>query len=362
MVPDQRYVDHLAHILAQTGDGLLADARDRATPLFRWTSARLVLGRDVDAAKPLFDKHLGEIAWSDRPNVDLGKCVLLAGAAVLLDRDASDLAATAIARLPTYGPLQENDWHLCQCVLALATLAGDGALEEHWSRACYGVRPDSAAPYTFEMLAITDLSRTRSEPIEIAADATARRIDGDRFYTSAPVVCALHGVARARGTTAPAVLHGRLPRLDQLVFGDGAAPLLKIGPGATAFAAERGGGAALEITVKVTGHGELVPGACDVPPLTHGVFDAINAANERADRSRIAHRAEQQALRDAALLTVGGICRGVLELASDVELSPEHTRRFEDRFMLGFAIAKRHVPGMVARPEFVVRRKPPARK
>jgi hypothetical protein len=363
MTPHQRYFDDVTSTIEEIGDSLFEQARRRATPLFRWVASRVLLGQLPTEAEPLFEEQVASFAWSGDPNVDLGKWTTLTGVAVVLNRDPAELARALIARLPSYQALRETDYQICQCVLSLSMLAGNDALIERWSRACYGVRPDSAAPYTFEVLALAALAwRHPDADLDVAADTAARMIRGDMLYTTAPQVCALQALAARAGAKASALLFGRLQRLDDLAFGSADQPKVTVGPPTSAYVEASGqgpGGAALEITVHAKGHGELIIGPYDIAPLTHGLYEVIVAAIDKADHARLAHRAAQQLLRDQALRKPSGACHGVLDLGTGVEMSPRDVRRLEERFLLGFAIAKHQIGDLAASPRLTVRRQSP---
>ncbi len=192
------------------------------------------------AALPLLTHHREPIQFSGHaPNLirDLKKWSSLSATALLLGENSTDLTHALLRALPAYGRLDAREYLIVQHLIALGSLTDDAAMLAPWRNHAYALDgPDDITapdhlPTTYELLYCTSASVMAGADSDLAlacARMTHRVFLGAPFYTVAPLVLVLTGLATQRGMGLTALLANRCRLRDAEVCEATLAPRMRI--------------------------------------------------------------------------------------------------------------------------------------
>ena len=335
-----------------------SDLRDRAprlaSALYQWCSQRVVLGLDIAAAGPWLDAQLSALAGSDAIVRDLIRSVhLLAAQALLHNEPSSQVVQHTLDRLRGQPSPDYADQRVVSAVLALALASNQGDEIDVWlERALAITSVSEAASIQFELPFLASLGdHVTAQTLDLSARVTARMIHdiswAPPFYSSAPHVLALAVMARKHSKPLASLLLKRLEAMDKIVFTDDQKHRLAFAAPQFEALLDVPGAATLLITLRVSGDGELDPGAYELGPLTGRLAETLQAAAKGPQELPRSRRSAYRQAVVAALNTGEGLVRAVISLGPGVTMSAEQQRFLTQRFEVGWRMARRQLPGLL---------------
>jgi hypothetical protein len=347
-----KYYDSFALLFKANQQSIGDLAQREPFYLFKWCLGRLLLGDALGNSSDWLHAQLLNFHPSGNAIEDAVKWTYLIACLELHGQSGIEEAEKALAYLTASPSSALTDYRIVESALALSTLSNKEADRHRWLNAA-GALPilSETQIFTYELLFLSSLiGRTHSDDVGLSANLVARVghdfIWAPPYYSAASHCCVLAQLARRQNQALPELLSERLKIIDHLVFGNSDTPILSFKKPTVRLSRKPDSQAALEITIIISGEGELDTSVYLLEPLTSNFLNTLQKKLNKKE-SPGEKKVAQDLLSKEALFNASGICRIRLRLEPTVTISPQHQAWLMNRVELAMRIARQQLANLV---------------